>query len=319
MESYIHEHVAGAAEPLDACWFNGDAPDFPHDTGENFCYPCAEAILVLFYEEHPELDERDDDDEIDLDARSVRIDGVGRTEHDSTPFCEECGALLDGCLTEYGVEQELEHFADPENYPGPGWPETWALIENAIIDLPRDDQRWYDLEKLVEHAKAEEKAATARAAESAALPGMREARVRLLGALKRRAEQIHATPSFRLWNELIEFHAMEGFARRETMRGKAFERRLIREAEVFLGQCADITYSGGSYARAPYGEFWWPLVVEAEQFRLWQHPSFLLGHAAETARRSRRRPLQRLDPPYPFGTVEWRAWTAGERVVGSHA
>ena len=317
VERYIQERAAGAVEPLDSHWFAGDAPGWRHDSGVNFCFPCADAILDLFYEEHPELDEVDEDGEIDLEARDIRIDGVGRTEHDSTPFCEECGALLDGCLTEYGVEQELEHFADPENFPGPGWPATWALIENAIIDLPNDDPRWYDLEKLVEHAKAEEQAAAAEAAELAALPSMREARIALLDTLNRRAIAIRATPSFRLWNELIEFHGLEGVERRETMRGKALERRLEREAEEFLRCCDGVSFMGG-YAETPYGEFWWPFIVEAEQFRLWQHPSFLLGQAAETARRSKRRTQQRLDPPYPEGSIEYRAWTAGEMVAGSH-
>ena len=315
VELYIHKRTAGAADPLDSHWFAGDAPGWTRDCGVNFCYPCAEAILDLFYEEHPELDERDEDGELALDARPVCIDGVGRTEHDSTPFCEECGALLDGSLTEYGVEQELEHFADPENYPGLRWPATWALIENAIIDLPNDDRRWYDLEKLVEHAKAEEQAAAAKAAELATLPGMRKARIALLDTLNRRAIAIRATPSFRLWNELIEFIAMEGAERRETMRGKALERRLEREADDFLGHCADIRFCGGLCAEAPYGEFWWPLIVEVEQFRLWKHPSFLLGQAAETARRSRRRLQHPLDPPYPEGTIEHRAWTAGERAA----
>lgn len=318
VENYIHEHTTGAAEALEAHWFVGDAPDWPHDAGKNFCFPCAEAIIGLFYEEHPELDELDDDGEVDVEAREVYIDGVGRTEHDSTPFCEECGALLNGCLTDYGVEQELEHFADPENYPGPGWPDTWALIENAIIDLPDDDSRWYNLEKLVEHARGEEQAATVREAEQAALPGMREARVSLLDVLGRRSSAIHSTPSFRLWNELTEFLALDRDGR-EAARGQALERRLTREAEEFLRHCADVRYFGGRYAAAPYGEFWWPFVVEAEQFRLWKHPTFLLGQAAETARRACRRPPQRLDPPYPHGTVEYRAWTAGEMVAGSHA
>ena len=318
VESYIHEHARGAVEPLDSYWFAGDAPGWKYDAGVDFCYPCAEAILELFYGEHPELDERDEDGEIDLQARTVFIDGVGRTEHDSTPFCEECGALLDGSLTEYGVEQELEHFADPESYPGPRWPDTWALIENTIIDLPDDDPRWHDLEKLVEHAKAEEQATAARDAESASVPGMREARVKLLSCLGDRTAAIRSTPSFQLWSELGEFVSMDREGR-DTIRGRALERRLTREAEGFLGNFKHVTFGGGQFAEAPYGQFWWPYVVEAEQLRLWQHPVFLLGHAAETARRTRRRLLQRLDPPYPAGTFEHRAWTAGEMVAGSHA
>ena len=39
------------------------------------------------------------------------IDGGWSTEHDSAPFCEGCGRLLEGSLTNYGISEEVEHFA----------------------------------------------------------------------------------------------------------------------------------------------------------------------------------------------------------------
>lgn len=38
------------------------------------------------------------------------LDGGWPTEDDHTCFCAGCGAILDASLTDYGVEQELDHF-----------------------------------------------------------------------------------------------------------------------------------------------------------------------------------------------------------------
>lgn len=38
------------------------------------------------------------------------LDGGWRTEHDHRLFCSGCHVKLDGSLTTYGVEAELEHF-----------------------------------------------------------------------------------------------------------------------------------------------------------------------------------------------------------------
>lgn len=318
IERFIHEHAAGAEDPPECHWFSGDAPGWEYDAGQDFCSECAEAVLELFYEEHPELEERDEDGEVDREARTVQIDGGWSTDHDSLPFCEECGRRLTGHLTEYGVEQELEHFAEKEHYIGRGCPETWAGLEVSLMNLADDDARWYDLEKLVEHARAEEQAAAQREAEVSAEPGITEARGDLVRVLAHRFEQLRPGPAFALWAELQEFLAVRYRDREESPRWQAVERRLRRAAEVFLRQVGGIRYAGGEFAKAPYGEFWWTRVLETEVFKLWQHPAFLLGHAAELARQSKRCAQQRLDPPYPEGSLEYRAWTAGEMVAGSH-
>lgn len=316
IEDFIHSHAANAEVRPECHWFSGDEPGWPHDAGQEFCGECAEAILDLFYEEYPELDERYEDGEIDRAARDIVLDGGWSTDHDSLPYCDECGCQLNGSLTDYGVEQELEHFSDPERYPGHDDRESWACLSVSLMNLADDDARWFDLVKLVAHARAAEQAATAIAEARASEPGMTEARSQLVGLLAHRFEQTRTGPGFALWSELTEFIALDYRERADSMRGKALERRLCREAVSFLRGIEGIDFDGDRrYADTPYGEFWWPLIVEVEQFRLWKHPSFLLGQAAETARRSRRRLQHPLDPPYPEGTIEHRAWTAGEMAA----
>lgn len=40
------------------------------------------------------------------------LDGGWRTEEDGHKFCAGCGARLDVCLTNYGVDEELAHFEE---------------------------------------------------------------------------------------------------------------------------------------------------------------------------------------------------------------
>ena len=64
------------------------------------------------------------------------LDGGWRTDHDHTPFCEACGELLDGNLTNYGSVTELEHY---QEY---GFSTNVILdayfLEEMLCNLPND-------------------------------------------------------------------------------------------------------------------------------------------------------------------------------------
>lgn len=285
--SYILGRTAGAADALPCHWSNCEEDDWPHDAGANFCPECAEALIEEYREQHPEDD--------------IRLDGGWASEHDSTPFCDICEEKLDGCLTEYGVERELEHF---EQHP-PSSADGWLELYEAVNSLDEDHDCWGWIAKLVRRAQAQERKARTRAARLAARPGMSGARYGLLAVLSARvASQAHK-PSFRLWEEMREYLTLEVGERDTTAQLRARERRLHREAERFLG---NFGYRWGSMNcfEAPYGELFWPFIVKCEQHRLWGSAAFHEGVSARKKRRANR-------APYPEGSIEREAWEAGYR------
>lgn len=86
---------AGAAtgdEPKDCYWIYGA------DDGSDYCEECGEAEVEKLRAAKPD--------------EEYSLDGGWRTEHDGTPYCEKCHCRLDGQLTYYGAEQEIEHFLE---------------------------------------------------------------------------------------------------------------------------------------------------------------------------------------------------------------
>lgn len=71
--------------------------DFGVDAATSFCRPCSQKFIESQEAEH---------------QSSFTTCGGYATEHDSAPFCEDCGVMLYHTLTDYGIEQELEHFLD---------------------------------------------------------------------------------------------------------------------------------------------------------------------------------------------------------------
>lgn len=78
-----------ATEP--AYWIDGA------DEGLNYCRLCAEAEVEKINAEEP---------------GSVGLDGGFDSQCDSPRYCECCGKRLAGELTDYGVSQELDHYAN---------------------------------------------------------------------------------------------------------------------------------------------------------------------------------------------------------------
>lgn len=326
---FVRERSAGTPERLPCHWIGGtgDVKRFPYDGATDFCRECAEAAIAEFYEEHP--DQRGDED----DEPTLFLDGGWNTEHDSPPYCEVCGDALDGSLTEYAVDQELEHF---EEHPADlDYPGEWAVLANALENLDDDDERWAWISEQVAEAQAELARRAAHEADLAAAPGMTDARAGLVSVLAARATSQANKPSFRLWDWLSELHGATA-AERETPRWTARLRRMYDEAERFL---ANFGYYRGGWDcfKAPYGTYTWRFIVEIEQHNLWATPAFIAGRDAPHTRcvervtranrrrhpRGHRRPLfvtrcvvvehpeARDANPYPEGSEDHRAWDCG--------
>lgn len=72
------------------------------DEGQDFCYDCAEKKLAEL-----KLDPVNKD-RLDI----LMVDGGWGSESDSQDSCETCGVSLKVCLTDAGVEYELDHFEE---------------------------------------------------------------------------------------------------------------------------------------------------------------------------------------------------------------
>ncbi len=134
IREYIAERAEGASEAIPCHWIHGanEYSDIGCDEGTDFCRPCAAIKIAEIVGAHPE--------------REVSLDGGWGSEHDTPPYCDTCGAKLQGSLTNYGVDQELEHF---ESYH-PKHCESWAALQEAVDQLAKDeDNRWAVVEKII--------------------------------------------------------------------------------------------------------------------------------------------------------------------------
>jgi hypothetical protein len=97
---------------------------------------------------------------------------------------------------------------------------------------------------------------------------------------------------------------------------KALERRLVAEAKSFASCLGFGAYWHGGLLiiKAPYGEYYWPFVVEIEQYRLWNPPAFQEGVAyvrATCPSGDPEWPHHRDANPYPADDVRHHQWDAG--------
>lgn len=134
-------------------WFSSDIDD----PGADWCRDCAEKRLLEIRAQDPErlrldlgwtaeeLAETSDDE---LCRRHKLIDGGWTTDHDHPIWCEVCGVMLDGCLTEYGAQEEIAHWTEygpiPIDYAA-----GWACLELACDALGDRDPLWQDVEQIV--------------------------------------------------------------------------------------------------------------------------------------------------------------------------
>lgn len=303
LEEFISEHARGAAPRLDCHWVHG-ANDYEGsgiDEGMSFCYDCCLDKVEELEARNPVEAER-----VDLD-----VDGGWSSEHDSTQFCETCGAKLSGSLTGHGQDEELEHFRQSP----PRWnaPDDWDDVSVAVDGLEDDDPRWADMARWVKLARTEEARHLRKEQERNARPRLQDARGKLLGLLLARAEQQREKPSFRLWAELAEYAALPWEVRHTPSREvRHLSRNLLTEAEGFLRLLG--LRLQGSHVETAYGRWNWEQVVMVEQHRLWATPAFLAGQAymrAPCPTGDVEGPHRRDDNPYPRNSPEHKAWDLG--------
>lgn len=317
LRSFIAQHAVGASVRLGCYWFDGAF----HDAGEDFCRECAEKLVDEKYKANPkEFEELYGECENDEERYSAAIEGGSRIEHDSPPYCETCGAPLDGSLTEYGMKEEIEVLTG-DGAPSFDDVEGWETLDNAIIDLPDDHPLWRKIERVVDAAKKKETEYRAHQAALSVSPGMPEARTAFMSLLSARAVQKAPEPSYRLWDEFCRFMRLPSNKRvHPSKKTAAWEKRLWKEAKSFLGLLG--IRSSGDCFKAPYGTYYWVFIVQVEQYRLWSPKAFLDGLSyakawhenfmlRELDKRVTELPSGHEANPYPENTEEHLQWACG--------
>jgi hypothetical protein len=126
LRARVAELSAGAESPEDAYWLSGELDD-----NEEYCHDCAEKKL----------------DEIRRKRRDPELGGLGcgcgTHESDSQLFCEMCGKKLMCSLTNYGIEQEIEHF-EQYWFEALDHPAEWAALGKVLDALMYDDDEKWD-------------------------------------------------------------------------------------------------------------------------------------------------------------------------------
>jgi hypothetical protein len=312
LKSYIHDHAARAT-PARACWWFDS--DFRED-GSNYCRDCAEKLVDERYTKDPAaFDKAYPDCEDEEDRYDAVIDGGFDIDHDGIPTCDTCGAKLSGFITDYGVSEEIAE-ATRRGYLSFNEPEGWDTLERAIVNVRDDDPRWRRIARVIDAAMVEEAKAARAAAELSASPGMAKARDALVAILRARAAQKAHEPSYRLWTEMRAWRALDREKSATGPEAKALERRLVAEAKSFASCLGFGAYWHGGLLiiKAPYGEYYWPFVVEIEQYRLWNPPAFQEGVAyvrATCPSGDPEWPHHRDANPYPADDVRHHQWDAG--------
>lgn len=98
----IHERISIAIPLLDEREAKAEMPYWlMEDTGASYCLDCIK-------KKKPDFDFHRDYGDF--------FDGGFDQEEDGCSHCEDCGKLLEYSLTDYGVDEELEHFLDRDPF-----------------------------------------------------------------------------------------------------------------------------------------------------------------------------------------------------------
>lgn len=161
LREFVAAHATGAAAAQACYWVSGT-----NDCANDYCRPCGVRRVRALRRARP------------AEAAGISLDGGWSMEHDTSPTCRTCGATVDGTLTEYGADEELDHFTE---HP-PAWrnPAEWAAVGKALTNLDDSDPRWRKVARWVDAARAAEQLHAARAA----LLGVLLARTQLPAALR---------------------------------------------------------------------------------------------------------------------------------------
>lgn len=148
LREVIEQRAVGASAARSAYWFGGDF----HDASEDFCRPCACALVDARYAANPAgFAALYGEHQTAADRQDAAIDGGWGGQHDSLPRCVTCGCKLEGTLTDYGVDTEIAHWLD---HGAPTDPEEWDDLWRAVDGLADDDPRWSDIRAMIGVAHA---------------------------------------------------------------------------------------------------------------------------------------------------------------------
>lgn len=307
LKTFIAERAANSMERPNAYWLDGD---WSGDEGPNYCWACAcKEVEKAFAKDSEQFKKLYGDGDKAKAFYHDAIRGGYSMEHDGIPHCanEECGKALDGTLTEYGADEELAVLT-ADYAPMFDNVEGWYCLSIATMNLRSDDPWWNKIAHVVDAAMEQERQKTEHEALLSASTGMSDARASLLGLLAARKEQKAPEPSYRLWDEFIEWRKRD--RKNDGLpEHKVIEKRLIAEAKSFAQDLGfDWCWSWDLFmVKAPYGTYHWPFVVEAEQYRLWRPKAWQEGRefAKQPGRHSRD------NNPYPDSTEESTQWDCG--------
>ncbi len=310
LKRFIFEHASKSAPAVDAHWVHGanELSGIDCDEATNYCLEHCQDKVDEILEKHPDAEEK----------YGLCVDGGWGTEHDSTPRCKTCDVRLIGTLTDYGVDSELEALTT-DCAPAFDDPEGWQDLLDASDALDDTHPMWRRIAKVIERAQKEERAAQERAAALAAAEGMAAQRSGFLALLQARQVQKAPEPSFRLWSELKRFIALSLDERDEpTKEIRDLTRRLLKEATIFI-DCLGYSWRGDTI-NTPYGQFFWTVVIQVEQYRLWAPTPFREGLTYGSASCPSGDPKwshHRDANPYYRGDERHAQWDAGY-ILGCH-
>lgn len=116
--------------PKNPCWLDGDDAN----AGLSYCRDCAEKAVAA-----------GDGDSVD--------GGWDWQKSDGCVHCETCGALLGYVLTEYGVEEELDHFSQDKSITTPLSKDVAFHVARVLEAAPEDSRAIAVASKAVEIIK----------------------------------------------------------------------------------------------------------------------------------------------------------------------
>lgn len=124
MRDHISARAADAPDRPACHWVRGSSEldDVDCDEATDFCRLCCAKKVCEILKKHP--------------GANVSVDGGWSVEHDSPPYCEACGVTLDGTLTEYGIEREVEAQTSRAESLAPL---DWSMLDLAMINVRGED------------------------------------------------------------------------------------------------------------------------------------------------------------------------------------
>ncbi len=133
--AYIEHRSAGVEAGDFAYWIHGSNEKFPEpigcDEGTNFCQDCCQDKVDEIEERFPDIAER----------IGLCVDGGWGTDHDSRPYCHNCGTRLDGNPTSHCVSEEIDALTTYAMPTRGGDPRMWESLRWVLDSVDDEDQQ----------------------------------------------------------------------------------------------------------------------------------------------------------------------------------